>query len=90
MNMIANRAELNAILQTTATIAANRMFYACEHMRCRLDNTLNHCHRKALGARHDLTLSWESSLRYRRILRWSSDHAQRSAFLISSHLSKGR
>lgn len=49
MNMLANRAALNAILETTATIAANRMFYACEHMRCRLDNTLNRCHRKALG-----------------------------------------
>ena len=48
MNMIANRAELNAILETTATIAANKMFYACCAMRRRLDDTLNRCHRDAL------------------------------------------
>ena len=49
MNMLANRTELNAILETTATIAANRMFYACERMRLRLDQTLNRCHHQALG-----------------------------------------
>ena len=48
MNMIASHPELNAILHTTATIAANRMFYACERMRQRLDSHLNRHHRAAL------------------------------------------
>ena len=49
MNMIASHPELNAILHTTATVAANRLFFACERMRQRLDRTLNRCHRNALG-----------------------------------------
>ena len=48
MNMMTNRAEVDAILETTATIAANKMFYACEHLRQRLDTHLNRHHREAL------------------------------------------